>query len=265
MQTDNFIDEFIGVLHEKIGPGFLDRENLRAADKRVREKYPDICDMQKWLEAEGRRILNSDAEKERARLANAILEHSGLGEKFRVRTFNTFECNKHNEQALEACIEIASRKRSRGVTIAGSSGIGKTHIAAAVVNAMAERGHKARFANIVVFLSKLKSSFKTGENVLKNLLDCEVLVIDDLGTETSDKGWVNSVLYEILNGAYEDNKTLIITTNLSERDMADRYSRAINSRIAEMCEWIEYIDRDRRKTGEFVTVDEPTPFDKKEE
>jgi len=86
------------------------------------------------------------------------------------------------------------------------------------------------------------------EKAIKKLLDgCEALVIDDLGTEYSREGstWTQDIFYAIVDQADLDEKTLIITTNLTcggiRKGMECTYSR-----LAQMCDYMEYTGKDRR-------------------
>jgi DNA replication protein DnaC len=74
-------------------------------------------------------------------------------------------------------------------------------------------------------------------------------VIDDLGKEKPTL-WVEQMVYEIINGRYEDNKPVIITTNTSLVGIQDQYDKngpAIVSRIVEMCQGVKMDGADWRK------------------
>jgi DNA replication protein DnaC len=241
------------------------KENMKAAALRNKARIAEIgyAAFKANSEAKKAQMLKDAAKADAIAQTNAILEGSGLGKKFFERTFDTFRVNEQNEQAWQACYDIACGKRKKGVLLKGGRGIGKTHLAAAVINWLAGKGKRVYFGNMVKLIKKVQDSFNTGtESVINRFLDCDVLVLDDLGAETvKNEGWLKSLLYEILNTAYEDDKVVIITTNLENLSMTDRYGDTITSRISEMCEWIEYSDKDHRR--EFEHSDEPTPFDKK--
>jgi DNA replication protein DnaC len=214
-------------------------------------------------EAESARRLREAEIKSNAEYSMRILENSGLGRKFFSRTFNTFKVAPKNERVWEACCAIANGTRTKGVLIAGPNGVGKTHLAAAVVLALAKKGRRVTFRNMVDLVAEYKDGFKTGtEKVIARVLDGDLIVLDDMGAEYSkdDSSWVNEMLYKIVNRTYEDNKILIVTTNLSDLEFTYRYSSRTTSRIYEMTERIEYSDDDHR-LFEPLDDDEPTPFD----
>lgn len=204
-------------------------------------------------------IMGADKDT-KATYMNIRLKRSGLGRKFFDRTFASFRADGNNDKALVACLEIAQGERTKGVILKGDNGIGKTHLAAAVVNWWAGEGRRVYFGNMVQMVKKVMNNFSTGtEKIIERFLDCDLLVLDDLGAEhwKKDSTWVVDFLYEILNAAYEDNKIIIVTTRLPELDLMERYGKDINSRLAEMCDYIEYTGKDRR----FEPAGEATPFD----
>ncbi len=253
--------EFLNVMPE--GPF---KEKMKAAALRNKARIAEIgyTAFKVNSEVDKERMLREAAKADTVAQTKAILEGSGLGKRFFERTFDTFKVNPENEQAFDACYAIANGTRKQGIILKGSQGIGKTHLAAAVINWLADRGRKVSFENMVKLIKKVQDSFNTGtESVIKRFLDCDVLVLDDLGAEAvKNEGWLKSLLYEILNTAYEDEKTVIITTNLDNLSMTERYGDRITSRISEMCEWIEYHDADHRREFEPLDDDEPTPFDR---
>ena len=62
------------------------------------------------------------------------------------------------------------------------------------------------------------------------LLNCDLLILDDVGTEFSSP-FYTSALYNIINGRMLDGKPTIISTNLNQKELADRYGEAVASRI----------------------------------
>ena len=259
-------DDILTPYITKLSDGDFKRGLIAASERRAKriaevgyEQY------RAEYEAESKCRLNEAQIKSNAEQSLRILEHSGLGKKFFNRTFNTFEVKPENERAWEACCDIANGKRTNGVLIAGPNGVGKTHLAAAVVLALAKKGRKVTFRNMVDLVADYKDGMFNNagtERVIAKVLDCDLLVLDDMGAEysKSDSNWVNEMLYKIVNRAYEDNKTLIITTNLSDLDFTNRYNQRTTSRIYEMTERIDYSDEDHRLG--FLPSDEPTPFDK---
>ncbi len=119
----------------------------------------------------------------------------------------------------------------------GGTGLGKTHLSSAVAQAVIERGY------YVVYESSLKlfgdfelQRFGNGGYGLENdtdvgkYLECDLLIIDDLGCELTNQFTV-SCLYNIINTRIIQHRSTIISTNLTQQELRNRYSDRILSRI----------------------------------
>ena len=76
---------------------------------------------------------------------------------------------------------------------------------------------------------------KKGQNpkskeIYRYLYNCDLLIIDDLGTEFTNS-FVSSELYDILNTRMREKKSTLISTNLNLQELTDRYSDRIATRI----------------------------------
>ena len=182
--------------------------------------------------------LLKELEEANTRKAQKLLEISGLGKRFFNRTFESFETNDKNEKAYKAARGVVTG-RIKGVLLTGSNGIGKTHLAAAIVNELTAQGKIVRFGNLVELMDRY------GDNVM----DSDLIVIDDLGQEyavgyKSDD--VKVYLYKLINKLYEQERGIVITTNLNADQTEEKYGAAVLSRLQEMCEFIGYEDEDQR-------------------
>ena len=83
-------------------------------------------------------------------------------------------------------------------------------------------------------------------DLLDRLTAVDLLHIDDVGAErTTD--WVLEELYSIVNARYEDERSMIITTNLMDREeLCDQISPRTVSRLTEMCDELPVLGHDRR-------------------
>ena len=121
------------------------------------------------------------------------------------------------------------------VTLLGKVGSGKTYLAGCIANQFEKMG------KIVVFISsyELQSVFaRTSslydlerEGYLSALTECDLLVIDDLGSEMTFKNVSFTCLYTILSARSDKNLPLIVTTNLSVDEIYDFYGERISSRL----------------------------------
>jgi DNA replication protein DnaC len=133
-----------------------------------------------------------------------------------------------------------------GLLLTGSIGVGKTHLAVGVLQALvAERGAKGLFYDYRDLLKQVQNSYNrnvqaTELEVLQPVFDAEVLVLDELGA-SKPTDWVWDTVAHILNTRYNDRRTTIITTNY------DRIGERMRSRLQEMCVVVEMHGQDFRQ------------------
>lgn len=118
----------------------------------------------------------------------------------------------------------------------GTVGTGKSFLSGCVAKELIESGHSVIYfsaAGLFDTLSKLKFDYKNADELHKeyeDLFQCDLLIIDDLGTEYTNN-LVNSELFSLINDRHLRQKATIISTNLSLADFRNRYSDRIFSRI----------------------------------
>lgn len=106
----------------------------------------------------------------------------------------------------------------RGLLFVGRSGVGKTHLATAVLSELIRRYRvHGRFVDFTSLVHRIQSTFDPSSNaskheVLDPVMTCEVLVLDELGAQRPTQ-WVRDTLYLILNTRYTRRLTTLFTTN----------------------------------------------------
>lgn len=125
----------------------------------------------------------------------------------------------------------------------GTVGTGKSFLSGCVAKELIESGHSVIYfsaANLFDFLSKNSFDYKNREELrgtYADLTQCDLLIIDDLGTELTNQ-FVASSLFALLNERHMGKKATAISTNLSLEELRNRYSERIFSRITshyELC------------------------------
>ena len=81
---------------------------------------------------------------------------------------------------------------------------------------------------------------------VRRYLDCDLLILDDLGTEMNTM-FTQSALYTIINQRLIDGKQTIISTNLDENQLAAQYSPQITSRLLGEYRWLPFLGTDIRQ------------------
>ena len=150
----------------------------------------------------------------------------------------------------------------RGLLFAGPVGVGKTHLAVAILRGLAEKGVAGLFYEYGSLLKEIQDSYNpvshaSETSVLAPVFDAEVLVLDELGASKPTE-WVLDTMTHIVGRRYNDKKLTIFTTNFTDErqspageTLQDRVGARLRSRLYEMCNTvlIEGEDYRRRLNG----------------
>lgn len=138
------------------------------------------------------------------------------------------------ESVLNYCKTYATdfSRRSPSLLLYGKTGLGKTHLSLAVAGKAVESGYGVIYTSAQNLFNKLeKEKFgRSDGNTEEAILDCDLLIIDDLGAEFTTQFTV-SALYNIINSRELEGKPTIISTNLTPEQLTSTYSERIASRI----------------------------------
>ena len=139
----------------------------------------------------------------------------------------------------------------RGLWFFGSVGTGKTTLAMLVSRHALEAGHSVAIYSLPRLLAQIRTTFDDDRaNSYTGLLDrltaVDLLHIDDVGAEKTSP-WVLEQLYAIVNARYEDERAVIITTNLERDELAAQINERTVSRLEEMCEVLPLWGDDARR------------------
>ena len=125
-------------------------------------------------------------------------------------------------------------QNSGNLLFVGGTGLGKTFLSACVARAVADRGYSVVYETASHLFSKLEQAkFSPNEEnrrEAEKLNACDLLIIDDLGTEMPGQ-FVTAALYSLLNDRIRAGMPMVISTNLNVDEMSRRYSPQIASRL----------------------------------
>lgn len=137
-------------------------------------------------------------------------------------------------EVLNYCKNYAEtfHAQAENLLLFGTTGSGKTHTALAIAGIVAKKGFCPVYHSAQQIFHKLEREHFNREagDTESMLLNCDLLVLDDLGTEMTT-AFTNSALYSIINGRMIRKKPTIISTNLGVDDWAPRYGDAVASRV----------------------------------
>jgi DNA replication protein DnaC len=133
----------------------------------------------------------------------------------------------------------ANLDRGQGIWLHGEVGTGKTTLAMLVSKHALEQGRSVAIYSLPRLLSELRKTFDESSDLsylqlLDSLTMVDLLHIDDVGAERSNP-WVLEQLYSIVNARYEEEKSVIITTNLEHDQLSEQIGARTVSRLIEMC------------------------------
>ena len=155
------------------------------------------------------------------------------------------------EKTLQTCRRYAYSftEKSGNLLFSGDTGLGKTFLSACIARTVADRGYSVVYESAGHLFAKLERAKFSGEEEareeVKKYTICDLLIIDDLGTEMPGQ-FVTSALYSLVNDRLLANKAMIISTNLNTDDLNKRYSPQIASRLRGSFTRVAFVGEDIR-------------------
>ncbi len=202
-------------------------------------------------------------------LTLALSRQSTLAHVFEKENFNTFSFSYYDDITADPQLHLTPQDNIRKVVadarlyveefdsayrnllIYGNTGVGKTFLTNCITKALMDSAHHVVYMTSHALFETFEAhqfshSGQTEDSTLYHyIFDCDLLVIDDLGTELSN-AFTNSWLYTCLNERHLHQKSTVISTNLSLEQLRDRYSERIFSRITGNYTLLKLIGKDIR-------------------
>lgn len=177
-------------------------------------------------------------------LVRAGFESSGLGNLIGSQSFDNFELGyypaekvavvKSSVEELRAFADNFSTTTYKNFIMLGTTGLGKTHLSTAVAERVIERGYSVVYISAVSMIRDFSNSIQWGRDNetpdISKYYDCDLLIIDDLGTEVTNR-LTQSYFYEVINERINGRKCTIINTNLTVAEIRENYSDRVFSRV----------------------------------
>ncbi len=142
---------------------------------------------------------------------------------------------------------------SKSLLFMGETGLGKTHLCLSIISAVSAKGFSVVYGpagKLFTAAEKEHFSYSGDTDKLDSLLECDLLVIDDLGTEFLS-AYTTSLFYNIINSRLLEGKPTVISTNLSIDEIEKRYTARIASRFIGNYETKLLIGKDIRQQKAF--------------
>lgn len=186
--------------------------------------------------------------------------------RYKDKCFDNFDTGRLHNSSAELIINslreyvdnfINNRRKNNWIVLIGECGVGKTHLAAAVLKGAAgkqaeytarrqmnkhyggdpNQGREFIFITSSDLIQMIKYSYDcdsiSERNVLEKYKNCQMLVIDDLGTEKASE-WYQEKLFQILNYRHNEMLPTVITSNLNGRELKNQIGKRLFDRIIEV-------------------------------
>ncbi len=156
-------------------------------------------------------------------------------------------------QVLAYCRAYAEHFRpgAPSLLLMGDAGLGKTHLALSIANRVLDAGFDVVYVSAQQAFAVLDSASRDGsrEAWLDAMLEADLLILDDLGTEYVVPHTI-SVLYQIVNTRLCSKRPTVYTTNIvTQQLMNARYTEKVTSRLLGSCELLQFYGEDVRLQG----------------
>jgi DNA replication protein DnaC len=218
--------------------------------------------------------------------ADDLLRRAGIPLRFRNAGFDNFSAGRRQDNPNEHdhltnaivtmkrfAADYLPRTECNGLLLQGPTGVGKTHLAVAVLRELIERGFEGSFVDYQVWLKQMRGAYDAAAGDAHRLayeraLHADVVLLDDLGSERYSE-WVEDTITSMISHRYNAKKTIIATTNLPipqlgdtwvqknavtgrhdiKDTLADRIGARAVSRLFGMCRIVRIAARDYRERG----------------
>jgi len=200
-------------------------------------------------------------------LINYAFSMSNLSNVLEKENFHTFNINIFSDKPYEdesvtprenmmAILNVSEgfvinfdQENDENLLFYGSTGLGKTFLINCISKALLNKGKMVVYQTafkLVEILENMRFGEKASSRDQYNLIfEADLLVIDDLGTEMTNS-FTNSELFNIINSRLLANKKTIISTNLSPKEIIERYDDRIFSRLFSKFSILHFYGHDLR-------------------
>lgn len=260
-------EEFINALKEQISALREEKEQLL---KKYRYSLADFA-AQYECEACGDTGYASGRQCRclKQRLIDMAYRQSNLSDVLQRENFKTFDIErfsadrfgKYSKSPRNNMSEIVSvcegfvhnfdKETAKNLLFSGSTGLGKTFLCHCIAKELLDKGKTVIYLTAFGLFRILEqfrfnqSEASLSSEQLNAVLTCDLLIIDDLGTELSNS-FTLSELFNIINARLLENRKMLISTNLNSEQIIDTYGQRIFSRISSSFEALEFYGEDLR-------------------
>lgn len=216
-------------------------------------QHVKLCGTQFWTtcpqcavkdsKSEEQKIIDGINAGQRQVVMNNTMRRAAIPPRFMDRRFENYRATCSNSaKALEAVREYAesfadSLSSGRSLILMGTVGTGKTHLAASAAHALIAQGYTAVFTSVMAAVRSVKETYGRKEGVterqaLDALIAPDLLIVDEVGVQFGSAA-EELIMFEIINGRYEQMKPTIIISNLAMEPLKKYLGERVFDRLRE--------------------------------
>lgn len=170
-------------------------------------------------------------------LCSAMPMNECTFDNFQLKYYADADSEKRMRSILNVCKEYAENfnpESSSNLLFMGASGLGKTHLSLAIAGEIIKKGYLPVYGPAENLFNEIEkerfSSYRNESDSYNTMISCDLLIIDDLGSEFITT-FSKSILYNLINSRILSRKPTIISTNLNMKELEKSYSARITSRL----------------------------------
>lgn len=199
----------------------------------------------------------------RLRIIEENFKNSNLGSYLKNQSFDNFSLDYYSDKAVQGypftpreamqkilgiCTDFADNFdiQKKGLFLTGATGLGKTFLSTCIARELLKKGKSVIYISAVDFFKRVEASrFDLHNADIELFENCDLLIIDDLGTEPPG-AYATAVFSDILDKRIMREKMMILSTNRTENDMEKLYGQRVKSRVAGYFRVLYFIGEDIR-------------------
>ena len=200
-----------------------------------------------------------------------LYRQSNLQEILNIENFSTFRLDRFDDNIVDPVTKKTPKEnmqsvlsvcrqfinefggedvKHRNLLFFGKTGVGKTFLTHCIAKELLEQAVSVVYLSAISFFQILsRTEFEKNDEQAKsqytNLMGCDLLIIDDLGTELSTS-FTNSAFFNTINERLLQKKPVIISTNLNFSELMERYSERLTSRLTSEYTFLKIYGKDLR-------------------
>lgn len=196
---------------------------------------------------DGKRERKAREELAAAKRHADMLDLARIPERFRGRSFENFVAESASQRhALATCRDFAEgfgeHTRGSGLILAGKPGTGKSHLGAAILQAIAST--EIRYATCMDLIRSVRDTWRsdserTEMQLLRYFERLELLVIDEVGMQYGTDG-EQTILFDVLDRRYREVRSTVLLTNQDKTGFKATVGERTFDRLSETCRWVPF-------------------------